>query len=76
MLSNQVIYNKIKQGLISIPGDFVIEKHVRLQIGIIISCGKFIMNCKNQGPIKMQENWSMKPGNQWEGWEVCQGRIL
>ena len=22
----------------------------------------------------MQENWSMKPGNQWEGWEVCQGK--
>ena len=31
MLSNQVIYNKIEQGLINIPGDFVIEKHVRLQ---------------------------------------------
>ena len=31
MLSNQVIYNKIKQGLINIPSDFVIEKHVRLQ---------------------------------------------
>ena len=31
MLSNQVIYNKIEQGLISIPSDFVIEKHVRLQ---------------------------------------------
>ena len=30
MLSNQVIYNKIEQGLISIPSDFVIEKHVRL----------------------------------------------
>ena len=32
ILSNQVIYNKIEQGLISILGDFVIEKHVRLQI--------------------------------------------
>ena len=32
MLSNQVIYNKIKQCLISILGDFVVEKHVRLQI--------------------------------------------
>ena len=21
----------------------------------------------------MQENWLMKPGNQWEGREVCQG---
>ena len=31
MLSNQFIYNKIKQGLISMLGDFVIEKHVRLQ---------------------------------------------
>ena len=30
MLSDQVIYNKIKQGLINIPDDFVIEKHVRL----------------------------------------------
>ena len=31
-LSNQVIYNKIKQCLISVPGDFVIEKHVRLRM--------------------------------------------
>ena len=30
MLGKQVIYNKIKQCLISIPGDFVVEKHVRL----------------------------------------------
>ena len=30
MLSDQVIYNKIKQGLINIPDDFVIEKHVGL----------------------------------------------
>ena len=21
----------------------------------------------------MLENWSAKPGNQWEGWEVCEG---
>ena len=32
MLSDQVIYNKIKQGLINIPDDVVIEKHVRLRI--------------------------------------------
>ena len=32
MLSKQVIYNKIEQCLISILGDIVIEKHVRLQI--------------------------------------------
>ena len=32
MLSKQVIYNKIEQSLISILGDFVIEKHVRLQM--------------------------------------------
>ena len=30
MQSKQVIYNRIKQGLISILGDFVAEKHVRL----------------------------------------------
>ena len=24
--------------------------------------------------MEMQENWSMKPGNQWENWEVCEGR--
>ena len=29
-LSKQVIYSKIEQCLISIPGDFVIEKHVRI----------------------------------------------
>ena len=32
MLSKQVIYNKIEQHLISIPGDFVAEKHVILQM--------------------------------------------
>ena len=32
MLRDQVIYNKIELGLINIPGDFVTEKHVRLQI--------------------------------------------
>ena len=31
ILSDRVIYNKIEQGLIPIPGDFVVEKHVRLQ---------------------------------------------
>ena len=32
-LSKQVIYKKIEQCLISIPGDFfVTEKHVRLQV--------------------------------------------
>ena len=31
MLSNQSIYNKIEQCLISIQSDFVVEKHVRLQ---------------------------------------------
>ena len=30
MVSDQVIYNKIEQGLVNIPDDFVIEKHVRL----------------------------------------------
>ena len=32
MQSDQVIYNKIEQGLINIPVDFVAEKHVTLQI--------------------------------------------
>ena len=32
------------------------------------------MGCESQGPIEMQKNWSMKPGNQWEGREVCQKR--
>ena len=71
MLSKQVIYNKIEQGLIGIQSDFIIKMHVRLTCGIIISCSKFIMTCKSQGPKRMQENWLMKPGNQWEGWEVC-----
>ena len=31
-LNKQVIYSKIEQCLISIPGDFVAEKHVRLQM--------------------------------------------
>ena len=24
----------------------------------------------------MPENWSAKPGNQWEGREVCEGRAM
>ena len=28
--SGEIIYNKIEQGLINIPGDLVIKKHVRL----------------------------------------------
>ena len=52
----EIIYNKIKQGLINIPGDFVIEKHVRLRIPEkIISSSEFIMTHKAQGPMKMQE---------------------
>ena len=74
MQSNQVIYSGIEQGLIRIPSDFVIKKHGGYKIGIIISCGKFIISCKSRGPIKMQKNWLMKPGNQWEGREVCQVR--
>ena len=31
-LNKQVIYNKIEQCLISIPGDFVAEKQVRLRM--------------------------------------------
>ena len=23
--------------------------------------------------MKMQENWLVKPGNQWEAWEVYEG---
>ena len=23
--------------------------------------------------MKMQKNWLTKSGNQWEGWEVCEG---
>ena len=31
MIQNgEIIYNKIKQGLINIPGDFVIAKHARV----------------------------------------------
>ena len=30
ILSDEIIYNKIKEDLSYIPGDFVIEKHVRL----------------------------------------------
>ena len=45
ILSDEIIYNKIKQGLIYIPGDFVIEKHVRLRIPeMIISSSEFIMS--------------------------------
>ena len=35
ILSDEIIYNKIKQGLSYIPGDFVVKKYVRLRIPII-----------------------------------------
>ena len=43
--NGEIIYNKIKQGLINIRGDFVIKKHVRLRIPeMIIGSGEFIMS--------------------------------
>ena len=48
ILNDEIIYNKIEQGLINIPGDFVVEKHVRLRIPeMIISSDEFIMSHKS-----------------------------
>ena len=56
ILSDEIIYNKIKQGLSYIPGDFVIEKHVRLRIPeMIISSGESIISHESCGPIRMWE---------------------
>ena len=48
MLSKQVIYNKIEQCLISIPGDFVTEKHVRLRMQNNLMWHKFNVELKDQ----------------------------
>ena len=45
--NGEIIYNKIEQGLINIPGDLFIAKHARLGIPkIIISSGEFIISHK------------------------------
>ena len=45
ILSDEIIYNKIEQGLSYIPGDPVIAKHARLGIPkMIISSGEFIIS--------------------------------
>ena len=53
--NGEIIYNKIKQGLINIPDDFVIAKHARLGIPkMIISSSEFIISHEYQAPMKMQ----------------------
>ena len=54
--SGEIIYNKIEQGLINIPGNLVVAKHARLGISkMIISSGEFIISHKAQGPMKRWE---------------------
>ena len=68
ILCNKIIFNKIKQGLIYILGDLVIERHVRLLIpGMIMSSGEFIMSCRSWCPIEMPENMSLHRVN-WGNW--------
>ena len=56
ILSDEIIYNKIKQGLSYILGDLVIAKHVRLGIPkMILSSGEFITCHESQGPKKRLE---------------------
>ena len=60
ILGDEIIYNKIEQGLSYILGDFVIEKHVRLRIPeMIISSSESIMSLKSQRPMKGQERRAM-----------------
>ena len=54
ILSDEIIHNKIEQGLSYMPGDFVIEKHVRLRIPeMIISSSESIISHESCGPIRM-----------------------
>ena len=56
ILCDEIICNKIKQGLSYIPGDLVTTKHARLRIlGMIISGSEFIISHKSQKPMKMWE---------------------
>ena len=56
ILSDEIIYNKIEQGLSYIPGDLVITKHARLGIPkMIISSGEFIISHESWGPMKRWE---------------------
>ena len=60
ILSDEIIYNKIKQGLSYIPGNFVVKKHVRLRIPeMIISGSESIISHKSQKPMKMWERRAM-----------------
>ena len=53
-LRDEIISNKIEQGLSYIPGDLVVKKHVRLRIPeMIISSDESIISHKSHGPIRM-----------------------
>ena len=55
ILSDEIIYNKIKQGLSYISGDLVVTKHARLGIPkMIISSSEFIISHESQGPMEIQ----------------------
>ena len=56
ILYDEIICNKIEQGLSYIPGDLVVMKHGRLWIlGMIISGSEFIIGHESWKPMKMWE---------------------
>ena len=63
ILCDEIICNKIEQGLIYILGDLVVAKHARLRIlGMMISGGECIISHKSQRPMRMQERRSLHGG--------------
>ena len=65
ILWDEIICNKINQGLSYIPGDLVIAKHARLWIfGMTISGSEFIISHKPQKPMKMQKRRVVA----WRNW--------
>ena len=53
ILCDEIICNKIKQGLSYIPGDVVITKHARLRIlGMVMSSSEYVVSYISQSPMK------------------------
>ena len=60
ILSGEVIYNRIEQGLIYILGILSLQsKQDYKTLGMIISSGEYIISHESQRPMRMQKRRSL-----------------
>ena len=72
-LSKQVIYNKIKQCLVSIPSDICRQEAYEINNAVIdaVNWMQNFWTNENAGKKRL-----LKSGNQWDGREVCEGGAM